>query len=118
MIEESRVNKTTATTMPTSHPIRNPTLVPFARGDSSIKIAAMIGIGLMAMQNLANHFVHEITPAHGSPLFRHRSSASGRPDVLAYPHSRNPSRPQLPRDGDPDSSVEMRCHAEVTSASR
>jgi hypothetical protein len=49
MIDESRVNKTMATTMPTSHPIRNPTLVPFARGDSSIKIAAMIGIGLMAM---------------------------------------------------------------------
>jgi hypothetical protein len=38
-----------ATTMPQIQPSMNPTLVAFAFGDSNIKIAAMIGIGLIAM---------------------------------------------------------------------
>src|SRR5688572_8904857 len=83
MIEESRVNKTMATTMPASHPNKNPTLVLFARGDSSIKIAAMIGIGLMAMP-MANGRISPITsftryPRSWTPFLRHRSSAPGRP---------------------------------------
>ena len=43
------MNSTTATTMPSTQPSRNPMLVPFAFGDSSMRIAAMIGIGLIAM---------------------------------------------------------------------
>ncbi len=95
MTVESRVNKTMATTMPASHPIKNPTLVPFARGDSNIKIAAMIGIGLTAIPT-ANGRISPITSvmrypqewqsltlgpparppgvaAHGPPLSKHRS---------------------------------------------
>jgi hypothetical protein len=34
--------------MPVIHPRRNPTLAPFAFGDSNIKMAAMIGTGLIA----------------------------------------------------------------------
>ncbi len=37
-----------ATTMPTIQPTRKAILVDFALGDSNIKIAAMIGIGLTA----------------------------------------------------------------------
>ena len=43
------MNTTMATTIPASQPIMNPTLILFARGDSSIKITATIGIGLMAI---------------------------------------------------------------------
>ena len=46
--DDSKVN-TIAMTMPASQPSRKPTLVVFALGDSSIKIAAMIGIGLIAI---------------------------------------------------------------------
>ncbi len=49
MREDSRVNTTTATTMPTTQPMRNPTLVTLAFGESSMRIAAMIGTGLIAM---------------------------------------------------------------------
>ena len=49
MIELSSVKTVTATTMPSSQPTRNPTLVPFAFGESSMRIAAMIGIGLIAI---------------------------------------------------------------------
>ena len=49
MTEASSVNSTTATTMPSTQPSRNPMLVPFAFGDSSMRIAAMIGMGLIAM---------------------------------------------------------------------
>ena len=49
MIEASSVNTTTATTMPSTQPMRKPTLVPFAFGESSMRIAAMIGIGLIAI---------------------------------------------------------------------
>src|SRR3954447_20529891 len=44
----STVNSVTATTMPRTQPTRKPTLVPVALGASSIRITAMIGIGLMA----------------------------------------------------------------------
>jgi hypothetical protein len=47
--DDSKVNSTTATRMPASQPSRKPTLVALALGDSSIKIAAMIGIGLIAI---------------------------------------------------------------------
>lgn len=43
--EETSVNTTTVTTTPSTHPTRNPTLVPRALGESSMRIAAMIGIG-------------------------------------------------------------------------
>jgi hypothetical protein len=43
----------------------NPTLVPFARGDSNIKITAMIGIGLMAMPT-ANGRISPITEPTGA----------------------------------------------------
>jgi hypothetical protein len=47
--DDSKVNNTIAMTMPASQPRRKPTLVVFALGDSNIKIAAMIGIGLIAI---------------------------------------------------------------------
>jgi hypothetical protein len=47
--DDSKVNNTIATTMPVTQPSRKPTLVVFALGDSNIKIAAMIGIGLIAI---------------------------------------------------------------------
>ena len=47
--EDSSVKTVTATTVPATQPSRNPMLVPFAFGDSSMRIAAMIGIGLIAM---------------------------------------------------------------------
>jgi hypothetical protein len=49
MIAESSVKTTTATTMPTTQPTMKPTLVPRAFGESSMRIAAMIGMGLMAI---------------------------------------------------------------------
>ena len=49
MIEESSSNSTTATMMPSTQPSRNPMLVPLAFGESSMRMAAMIGIGLIAM---------------------------------------------------------------------
>jgi hypothetical protein len=54
----------------------NPTLVPFARGDSSIKITAMIGIGLMAIPT-ANGRISPIT----EPI---RSSASAQVTVFSH----------------------------------
>ena len=42
------MNTVTATAMPTIHPHMKPTPVGFAFGDNNIKMAAMIGIGLMA----------------------------------------------------------------------
>ena len=46
--DDKSVNTVTATAIPSTHPARNPTLVARARGESSIKIAAMMGIGLIA----------------------------------------------------------------------
>jgi hypothetical protein len=60
MTEESSVNTMMATTMPANQPIMNPTLAPFARGDSNIKITAMIGMGLIAMPT-ANGRISPIT---------------------------------------------------------
>jgi hypothetical protein len=46
----------------------NPTLVLFARGDSNIKITAMIGIGLMAMPTASGRIspITELTGADSS----------------------------------------------------
>jgi hypothetical protein len=47
--DDNTVNNTIAITMPASQPRRKPTLVTFALAESNIKIAAMIGIGLIAI---------------------------------------------------------------------
>jgi hypothetical protein len=64
--------------MPSNQPIMNPTLVPFARGDSNIKITAMIGIGLMAMPTAKGRIspITEPTGADSSRAFSALLSAS------------------------------------------
>ena len=47
-LPESAVNTPVTTMMPRIQPTRNPTLVPAAWGENSIRIAAMIGIGEIA----------------------------------------------------------------------
>jgi hypothetical protein len=59
--DDSKVNNTIAMTMPASQPSRKPTLVVLALGDSSVKIAAMIGIGLIAIP-IANGKISPMTP--------------------------------------------------------
>jgi hypothetical protein len=58
----------------------NPTLVPFARGDSSIKITAMIGIGLIAMPT-ANGRISPIT----EPIERSILSSNQQRCRLSFP---------------------------------
>lgn len=40
----------TATRIPATHPARDPRLVRAARGDNSMRMAAMIGTGLIAIR--------------------------------------------------------------------
>ncbi len=125
--------------MPASQPIKNPTLVPFARGDSSIKIAAMIGTGLMAMP-IANGRISPITSFMRCPQELSLSSLAGPPRSPARHHAhkitspstflnhfgrlsrpapilaaRGPSAPLLPCDGDPET---LLCWDEVVGVCR
>lgn len=59
---DNKVKATTATTMPKTQPIMKPTLVDRAWDENNMRIAAIIGIGLMAIpiarQNLSNCCAH------------------------------------------------------------
>lgn len=46
---DNKVKATTATTTPKTQPSMKPTLVDLERGDNNMRIAAIIGIGLIAI---------------------------------------------------------------------
>ena len=65
--DDSTVNAVTAMTTPATQPARNPMLVDLAFGDSSMRIAAMIGIGLIATPNASGR-MSPMTPPMPTPV--------------------------------------------------
>ena len=81
--DDSRVNAVTAMTTPATQPARNPMLVVLAFGDRSMRIAAMMGIGLIATPNARGRMSPMTppmpTPVGAIPLAGRDSSVKRRP---------------------------------------
>src|SRR5215212_8135924 len=98
---------TSATTMPQIQPSMNPTLVAFALGDNNVRIAAMMGIGLIAMPS-ARGRISPITGPISGPRRWYRDSGAGAtaPRTLGRPEAA--SRRSLSRDRCPGCSLRRR----------
>ena len=60
------MNTVRATTMPATQPSKNPTLAPLAFGDNSIRMAAMIGIGLIMIPSASGRMSPITSPTRNS----------------------------------------------------